>query len=43
MYRKINAYIRKAIQEAKDNWIQIQCKSIDNDMRLEDIIRELIK
>ena len=21
------------MQEAKDNWIQIQCKSIDDDMR----------
>ena len=33
MYRKINTTIRKAMQESKDNWIKIQCKSIDEDMR----------
>ena len=32
MYIKINTTIRKAMQEAKDNWIQIQCKSIDDDI-----------
>ena len=33
MYRKINTIIRKAMQEAKDNCIQLQCKSIDDEMR----------
>ena len=33
MYRKINMTIRKAMQDAKDNWIQIQCNPIDDDMR----------
>ena len=32
MYRKINTNIRKAMQEAKDNWIQTLCKSIDDDI-----------
>ena len=31
MYRKINTTIRKAMREAKDNWIQIQC--IDDDIK----------
>ena len=32
MYSKINTTMWKAMQEAKYNWIQIQCKSIDDDM-----------
>ena len=32
MYRKINANIRKVMQESKDNCIQIKCKSIVDDM-----------
>ena len=31
----MNANILKINQEVKDNWIQIQCKSIDHDMGCE--------
>ena len=32
-YRKVNNKIRKDIKTAKDQWIQIQCKSINEDMK----------
>ena len=32
MYRQINTTITKALKEEKDNWIQIQYKSIDDEM-----------
>ena len=32
-YRKVNNKIRKDMHTAKDQWIQMQCKSINEDMK----------
>ena len=42
-YREINIEIRKLIIRMKDNWIQTQCKLIDEDMKYLRFSKELMK